>query len=77
MDKEQIRELRDDLAVSKKLDSLATSIEHLAEKVGNLTDTHLKIIYWLLVLVSLSLAGVRGAEAIREFRSPLISHQEK
>lgn len=69
LDREDFKELKEDMAISRKLDALIDSIESLTKQVAALSDMHLKIIYWLLVLVSLSLAGVRGMEALQAFAS--------
>lgn len=60
--------MREDLIdpVSK----LSASIERLTDKIDGLVSTHLKIIYWLLVLISTAFLGTKGVEIFKGLTMP-------
>lgn len=47
--------------------ALAVAVKALAEKLDVLASTHVKIIYWLLVLVSTAFLGTKGIELYKIF----------
>ena len=53
--------------ISTHLKDVGPAIKNLADKIETLTSLHLKIIYWLLIVVSVTLAGVKGAEVVHSF----------
>lgn len=57
--------------VANSLTKLASSIENLAAKIEILASLHLKIIYWLLIVVTLTLVGVKGVESFRILSNPV------
>lgn len=52
----------------KATEHLALAIETLGHQIKTLTGTHLKIIYWLLILVSTAFAGTKAAEVVKAFQ---------
>ena len=57
--------------VAESITKLAASIESLADKIETLSSMHLKIIYWLLIVVTLTLVGVKGAETFGSLNTTL------
>jgi len=49
---------------------LASSIERLSDKIDGLVSTHLKIIYWLLILVSTAFMGTKSVELFKSLNLP-------
>lgn len=46
-------------------EDIKASIDNLALKLEMVVSYHLKIIYWLLIVVSMTLMGVKGVEAFK------------
>lgn len=46
----------------KALGQIAASIDKLTTKIDTLLSTHLKIIQWLLIIVSTAFVGTKAAE---------------
>lgn len=83
IDRQSLKELREDINLYKQLEvliasvnSLESSVANLSKKIDELGGSHLKIIYWLLMLVALSLAGIKGAEVLKGQAVSLSSKQE-
>lgn len=55
--------MREDLV--EPVSRLTTSIERLTDKIDGLVSTHLKIIYWLLILISTAFVGTKGVEIFK------------
>lgn len=47
------------------IQNLTDAIEHLTSKIEVLATSHLKIIYWLLILVSTAFLGTKGVEIFK------------
>jgi hypothetical protein len=60
--------MREDLV--PPLEKLSTSIERLTDKIDGLVSTHLKIIYWLLILISTAFVGTKGVEILKSLHLP-------
>ncbi len=51
-------------------EDIKASIDNLALKLEMVVSYHLKIIYWLLIVVSMTLMGVKGVEAFKSLGVP-------
>ncbi len=63
---QELRDLKEDLKISHKLDEIHKSLDSVAMEIKHLTGTHLKIIYYLLIIVTITLVGVKGLETLKD-----------
>ena len=56
-------------AVNASNERLANAIEMLSITIKTLSGTHLKIIYWLLILISSAFVGTKAAEIAKLFNA--------
>lgn len=51
------------------ISALTNAIEKLTAKIETLTTIHIKIIYWLLILISTAFIGTKGIELYKLFHN--------